>query len=82
MLDRRLGGLSQYKMKNGLLHEVCSFAQQPIFLWLRENARYERHAKRTSSVSGEGNGSSAATATAPMLTRRGGEDVLIAFTIP
>ena len=82
MLDRRLGALSQYKMKNGLLHEVCSFAQQPIFLWLRENARYGRHTKRTSSVSGEGDGSSDVTATSPMRSRHGGEDVLIAFTIP
>ena len=82
MLERRLGALSQYKMKNGLLHEVCSFAQQPIFLWLRENARYGRHTKRTSSVSGEGDGSSDVTATSPMRSRHGGEDVLIAFTIP
>ena len=41
-----------------------------------------RHTKRTSGVSGEGDGSSVATAAAPMLTRRGGEDVLFAFTIP
>lgn len=81
MLDRRLGALSQYKMKNGLLHEVCSFAQQPIFM-AKRNTHEGRHAKRTSGVSGEGNGSCAATAAAPMRTRRGGEDVLVAFTIP
>ena len=49
---------------------------------LMRDRAHGRYTKRTSSVSGEGNGSSAATAAAPMLTRRGGEDVLIAFTIP